>query len=154
MFEFFFKYSDYVFDKGDFVFAAGWWARIAALTLAAVAIPVLLRYSGVRGKSSGADRAVLTALRIGILAVVLLLLLQPSLVVETAVPQENFVGIIIDDSSSMSITDHGGEGVAPRSDFVDELFGDPDSELMASLEERFKLRFFRFSDVAERLPEM
>jgi len=151
VFEFFFKYSSYVFDKGEFVLAAGWPARIAVLVLAAAALPVLLRYTGVRAKSRRWDRIVLTTLRLGILAAVMFLLLQPSLVVSTAVPQENFVGILIDDSRSMRITDHGGEGVAPRSGFIDDTFGDPESDLMAALSERFKLRFFRFSDTAERL---
>lgn len=151
MFEFFFKYSAYVFDKGEFVLAAGWPARIAALALAAAAVPVLVRYSAVRAKSTRVDRMVLTTLRLGVLAAVLFLLLQPSLVVETAVPQENFVGILIDDSSSMRIADYGGEGEAQRNDFVAAVFGDPDSELMTALNERFKLRFFRFSDSAERL---
>lgn len=151
MFEFFFKYSAYVFDKGEFVLAAGWPARIAALALAVAAVPVLVRYSAVRAKSTRVDRMVLTTLRLGVLAAVLFLLLQPSLVVETAVPQENFVGILIDDSSSMRIADYGGEGEAQRNDFVAAVFGDPDSELMTALNERFKLRFFRFSDSAERL---
>ena len=151
MTEFLFKYSSYVFNQGDFVFAAGWPARITALVLAVAAIPVLLRYMGVRGKSTRLDRTLLTTLRIGVLAILLFLLLQPSLVVSTAVPQENFVGVLVDDSRSMRITDHGGEGVDPRSAFVDETFGDPDSDLMAALNERFKLRFFRFSDFAERL---
>jgi uncharacterized membrane protein len=151
VFEFFFKYSSYVFDKGEFVLAAGWPVRLAAMALAAAAVPVLLRYTGVRAKSTKVERIVLTMLRLGVLAVVLFLLLQPSLVVETAVPQENFVGILIDDSSSMRITDLGGEDVAPRSDFVAELFGDPDSDLLNALNERFKLRFFGFSGSAERL---
>lgn len=151
MFEFFFKYSAYVFDKGEFVLAAGWPARIAALALAVAAVPVLVRYSAVRAKSTRVDRMVLITLRLGVLAAVLFLLLQPSLVVETAVPQENFVGILIDDSSSMRIADYGGEGEAQRNDFVAAVFGDPDSELMTALNERFKLRFFRFSDSAERL---
>ena len=151
MYEFFFKYSAYVFEQGEFVLAAGWPARIAALVLGALAVPVVLGYLGVRAKSSRLDRGVLTAVRLGVLALVIFLLLQPSLVVETAVPQENFVGIVIDDSRSMRITDHGGEGVAPRSDFIAETFGDPESELMEALAERFKLRFFRFSDSTERL---
>jgi uncharacterized membrane protein len=150
VFELLFKYSSYVFDQGNFVFAAGWPARIAALLLAAVAIPVVLGYFGVRGKSGKVDRGILVALRLGILAVMVVLLLQPSLVVETAVPQENFVGVVIDDSRSMRITDFGGEGMSPRSDFIAETFGDPDSDLMQALSERFKLRFFRFSDFAER----
>ncbi len=153
MFELFFKYSPYVFDKGEFVFAAGWPARMAALVLGALAIPVLWRYTGVRGKSTRLDRAVLMGLRVAVLATVLVLLLQPSLVVSTAVPQENFVGVLIDDSRSMRITDHGGEGVAARSDFVGDVFGDPDSDLRSALEERFKIRFFRFSDVAERIDD-
>lgn len=151
MFELFFKYSAYVFEQGDFVFAAGWPSRIAALVLAAIAVPAIFGYFGVRAKSSRIDRGVLTTLRLAVLAAILFLLLQPSLVVETAVPQENFVGIVLDDSSSMQITDHGGEGVSPRSDFIAETFGDPESDLMQALGERFKLRFFRYSDGAERL---
>ncbi|MCH7826065.1 MAG: VWA domain-containing protein, partial [Acidobacteria bacterium] len=151
MFEFFFKYSTYVYDKGEFVLAAGRPAMVAAAMLAVAAVPVILRYSSVRAKSTRLDRAVLTTIRLCVLGVILFLLLQPSLVVSTAVPQENFVGIIIDDSRSMRIADYGGEGVAPRSDFVREIFGDPDSELMRALNERFKLRFFRFSDSVERL---
>jgi len=150
VFELLFKYSSYVFDQGSFVFAAGWPARIAALLLAALAIPVVMGYFGVRGKSGKVDRGVLVALRLAILAVMVTLLLQPSLVVETAVPQENFVGVVIDDSRSMRITDYGGEGMAPRSDFIAETFGDSESDLMQALSERFKLRFFRFSDIAER----
>ena len=151
MFEFFFKYSTYVYDKGEFVLAAGWPAMVAAAVLAVAAVPAILRYKSVRAKSTRLDRAVLTTIRLCVLGIILFLLLQPSLVVSTAVPQENFVGIVIDDSRSMRITDYGGEGVAPRSDFVREIFGDPDSELMTALNERFKLRFFRFSDSAERL---
>lgn len=151
MFDFFFKYSAYVFEQGEFVFAAGWPSRIAALALAAIAVPAIFGYFGVRAKSSRADRTVLTALRLAVLATILFLLLQPSLVVETAVPQENFVGIVIDDSRSMRITDHGGEGVSPRSDFIFETFGDPESSLMQALGERFKPRFFRYSSTAERL---
>ncbi len=153
MFEFLFKYSSYVFEQGEFVIAAGWPTRIAAVVLACVTIPVLWRYSAVRAKSNRFDRIALTTIRVGVLGTVLFLLLQPSLVVSTAVPQENFVGILIDDSRSMRITDHGGEGVSPRSDFVHETFGDPDSELITALNERFKLRFFRFSDIAERITD-
>lgn len=151
MFEFFFKYSVYVYDKGEFVFAAGWPAMVATAVLAGAAVPVILRYSSVRAKSTQLDRVVLVTIRICVLCVILFLLLQPSLAVSTAVPQENFVGIIIDDSSSMQLTDYGGEGFAPRSDFVREIFGSPDSELMTALNERFKLRFFSFSDSTERL---
>ena len=154
MFEFFFKYTSYVFGQGEFVLAAAWPSFVAVAVLAVVAVPVLLRYSGVRAKSSGLDRAILTGLRVATFAILLFCLLQPSLVVSTAVPQENFVGIVIDDSRSMRITDYGGEGAQPRSDFVQEVFGGPDSDLISALSERFKLRYFRFSDNADRLAEL
>ena len=64
------------------------------------------------------------------------------------------MGIVIDDSRSMRITDYGGEGAQPRSDFVQEVFGGPDSDLISALSERFKLRYFRFSDNADRLAEL
>ena len=154
MFEFFFKYSAYVYDKGEFVLAAGWPAIIATVVLAAAAVPAILRYSSVRGKSSQLDRLVLLTTRLCVLCIILVLLLQPSLAVSTAVPQENFVGIILDDSQSMQLADYGDEKLAPRSDFIHELFGNDNSELMIALNERFKLRFFRFSESAERIENL
>ena len=151
MFEFFFKYSSYVYQQGEFVFAGSWPAIFAALLLGAIAAPAVLRYRRVRAKSSGFDRGLLAVLRILALAILVFCLMQPSLVVSTAVPQENFVAIVIDDSRSMRITDYGGEGAEPRSAFVREVFGDPESELITALSERFKLRFFSFSSAADRL---
>ena len=75
MFEFFFKYSAYVYDKGEFVLAAGWPAIISTAVLAAVAVPVILRYSSVRGKSSQLDRSVLVTIRLCVLSIVLFLFL-------------------------------------------------------------------------------
>jgi len=151
VYEFFFKYSPYVFEQGRFVMAPDGRMIFVAVVLGLVAVAAIWRYTGVQAKTRPFDRYFLIALRVGILGIILFLLLRPSLAVETAVPQENFVGIIIDDSASMRINDHGAEGTAPRSDFVDEVFGDPESDLMTALGERFKLRFFRFSDASERL---
>ena len=89
MFEFFFKYSTYGYDKGAFVLAAGWPAMVATAVLAIAAVPAILHYSRVRAKSTRLDRSVLTTIRLCVLGLILFLLLQPSLVVSTAVPQEN-----------------------------------------------------------------
>ena len=94
------------------------------------------------------DRAVLATIRLCVLGVILFLLLQPSLVVSTAVPQENFVGILIDDSRSMALENEDG---TPRSAFIAEAFTPDESELFSALSDRFVLRFFRFSDVASRI---
>ena len=61
------------------------------------------------------DRIVLTTLRVALLLVVLACLFRPVLVVRAAVPQQNVVGVLLDDSRSMQIADMDG---GPRSAFV------------------------------------
>ena len=94
------------------------------------------------------DRAILIALRIATLAVVVFCLLRPSLILKAAVPQQNFLGVLVDDSRSMQIADRGNQ---PRSDFVRGNLVNADSPLLKSLSERFVLRFFRFSASTDRV---
>ena len=54
-------------------------------------------------QSRARDRAVLIALRLAALAVVLFCLLRPELILKAAVPQQNFLGVLIDDSRSLQI---------------------------------------------------
>lgn len=148
VFEFLFKYRSLVWEKGELALSAPWPYYLAALALAAVAVPTLLRYRQVRGKAGRRDRLVLTGLRVALLAVVVFCLFRPVLVVSTVVPQRSFVGILFDDSLSMQIADDGG---LPRGVFFAKHFGPEGSPLARSLAERFKLRFFRFSSTAERV---
>ena len=62
-------------------------------------------------------------------------------------PQQNFLGVLIDDSRSMTIADRDDK---PRTDFVNQQFG-PDGPLAKALSDRFVLRYFRFSSSADRL---
>ena len=94
------------------------------------------------------DRAVLIGVRIALVAIVLFALLQPMLLLKVAVPQQNFVGVLLDDSRSMQVADHNG---GPRSDFINEQLGRADAPLLTELGKRFQLRVFRFSSSAERL---
>jgi uncharacterized membrane protein len=87
------------------------------------------------------------ALRVAILAVILVCLFRPTLILKASVPQQNFVAVIVDDSRSMGIADRAGEA---RSAFVQQQFGTADSGLLRALSQRFVLRFFRFSSSAER----
>src|ERR1035437_8285215 len=108
LFAFFFKYRPAVFQKGDFTFGAPAPVALLLLAGAASAVPPLLRYLRVRGKSSARDRWFLRGLRIVALVVLLVCLLRPMLLLNAAVPQRNFVGVLIDDSRSMRIADRGG----------------------------------------------
>ena len=148
LFEFLFKYRPVVFDRGDLALGMPWplWFLIGALTI--VGLTTLLSYSRVRGRLVLVDRVALVAFRCGIFAIVFFCLTRPMLIVATVVPQENFLGILLDDSRSMGITDGNG---AARSRFVAENFGSEGSELANALSDRFKLRFFRFSESLERI---
>jgi uncharacterized membrane protein len=145
--EFLFKYRPFVFEKGRLVLAAPWPVYAIALAVLALAAPALFTYARARGKTRPADRAVLAALRALVLAALLLCLCRPALLVSSVVPQQSFVGVLVDDSRSMRIADTG----EPRSAFVARTFGAEGSPLLKALEERFKLRFFRFSASAERI---
>ena len=148
IFEFLFKYRLLLFQEGDFTFASPWPALLILGGVALVTIPALFTYGAARGDSQRLDRAVMAAIRLGLVAILVFILFQPTLMLTSVVPQRNFVGILIDDSQSMRIADEDGMA---RSDFVQSTFGSEGSELLTSLSEKFALRFFRFSRDASRL---
>ena len=151
IFEFLFKYRLLLFQEGDFTFASPWPVLITLGGVALVTIPALVTYGAARGDSQRTDRIVMAAIRLGLVAVLVFILFQPTLVLTSVVPQRNFVGVLIDDSQSMRIADEDG---VPRSDFVRSTFGSEGSELLTALSEKFTLRFFRFSRDASRLNTM
>jgi len=147
IFEFLFKYRSLVWEQGDFVFGAPASTRLWLGAAGLLAASAVATYTIARGKSTVADRGIMAGLRVALLGLIVFCLMQPTLVLSTVVPQQNFVGVLIDDSRSMGLENADG---SLRTDFVAEAFG-PESELLAELSERFVLRFFRFSDVATRI---
>lgn len=148
MFELLFKYRPVIFREGDFTFLTPWPVGVllaAGVVLAAVAV---VTYRGAGKRASPSDRGVLAALRIGILAVLLFALLQPTLVLDSVVEQRNFVGVLFDDSRSMTLP---AEGEGARADFLRTTFGAEGSPLVEELAERFSLRYFRFGADVSRV---
>ncbi len=148
LFEFFFKYRQIVFEQGDFAFAAPASVRTWLGIAGVIGASAVATYTIARGKSSVLDRGVMAGLRVALIAALVFCLMQPSLTLSTVVPQQNFVGVLLDDSRSMLLEDEAG---VPRTQFLAESFTPEESELLAGLSERFVLRFFRFSDVARRM---
>jgi uncharacterized membrane protein len=70
------------------------------------------------------------------------------LVVKAAVPQQNFVAVLLDDSRSMQIADQDSQ---PRGTFLRQEFGTPDRGILGNLSQRYMVRTFRFSNVASRV---
>ena len=108
-------------------------------------------YREVRGNSQPTDRIILTVVRISVLVLLVFCLFRPVLVLSSVVPQENFLGVLIDDSRSMQIAD---TDETPRQAFVTSTFGDVESETLTALSDRFALRFFSFSSDTKRVNDV
>src|SRR5438876_7187026 len=147
-FRFFFKYPLLVFRQGDFTLGASRPALIAVLAFAAIAAAALITYRSIVSEGSSRDKTILITLRLALVAVLFFCLVRPILVLKAAVPQQNFLGILVDDSRSMLIADRDGQ---PRSRFVQRELTGPQAPLLNELQKRFVLRFFKFSSSAGRV---
>jgi uncharacterized membrane protein len=147
-FEFLFKYRPLVLAKGRLVFDAPGPVVAVAAALAVLGILALFTYRRVGARTGPADRRVLSAVRAAIVTVLAVCLLRPALLVTTAVPQRNVVGILLDDSQSMQIAD---DGTTSRGSTLQREFRSAASPVLSGLEERFQLRVFRFARGASRI---
>ncbi len=144
LFQFLFEYRPVVFQQGEFRFSPTTGSYVAA---AVAALFVFLTCVTYRRAGRSRDRVVLTGLRVAALALVVFCLFRPVLVVNAAVPQQNFLAVLVDDSRSMQISDWNNQ---PRGAFVQQEFGGPDSATLAGLAQRFVIRQFRFSSAPTR----
>jgi hypothetical protein len=144
VFELLFKYPARTFASGTLRFSPSWvFLAIAGVLLIAV-VPGLWRYWGER---SGRARW-LVVTRALLLLLTVFCLARPMLLLRTVVPQESFVGVLVDDSRSMTIAD--APDVA-RGAAVMRLLGPEGEDLLGALGQRFKVRLFSFSDDLRRV---
>ena len=146
IFQFLFKYPSVAYERGQMALASGWpsWALGVAIALGAAAVGVYLWRMG--PKLPRWQGAVVWALQSLVLAVLLTLLWQPTLVISTVLPQQNVVAVVVDDSASMAMADSG----TPRVQQVQETLR-PDGPVMTGLREKFQVRTYRFSQNVNRL---
>jgi uncharacterized membrane protein len=147
LFQLLFEYRPVVFQQGDFRFDPSAGAYAATVVAIAATAATVNAYRGPRRRGRARDRAILGALRVATIALLVFCLFRPVLIVKAAVPQQNFLGIILDDSRSMQIADANG---AARSEFVRRQLA-AGSPLMKALGDRYVLRVFRFSSGAARV---
>ncbi len=145
IFRFFFELSPVVFSQGEYRFAPTT-GSYAAAVLAGVGVALTI-YAYRAGRGRKRDRIALVAIRVAILAIILVCLFRPLLVVRAASPQQNFLGVLLDDSRSMQIADVDGQ---PRANYVKQEFGANTRGLLQALSNRFTVRTFRFSNAATR----
>jgi uncharacterized membrane protein len=145
IFRFFFELSPVVFSQGEYRFAPTTGSYVAAVLVGVGAALTIYAYRSGRGRKR--DRIALAAIRVAILAIILVCLFRPLLVVRAASPQQNFLGVLLDDSRSMQIADVDGQ---PRANYVKQEFGANTRGLLQTLSNRFTVRTFRFSNAATR----
>ncbi len=147
--QFFFKHKWSVFAKGELSFAAR--PSLAVITILAVLIGLLAYYlylrPGVRLNSKW--QAGLIALRLALLAFLIILLMRPVIVVPSIIPQSSAVAILTDDSLSMQLEDENGRS---RIQAAKELLA-PNADFVRGLEAKFKTNLYRFSLTTEKIKE-
>ncbi len=148
LFRLLFNYRPVIFQQGEFRLVPSTGAYVAAAVVGLAIAATFLTYRSAKSKSAARHRVVLAAMRTAILLLVLFCLFRPVLVVKAAVPQQNFLGVLIDDSRSMQITDWNQ---APRANFARQEFATPEAALLKSLSDRFVIRTFKFSSTASRV---
>lgn len=148
LFQYLFKYPRIAYERGDIVWSGSWSPLLLGIAFAVGVALVVWSYRRGRGRASARTAWTLALLRTVGLAILLICLLRPTLVLSTAVPQQNVVAVLLDDSRSMGIPDQDGRA---RGEVAREEFADPESPLLQEIEDRFVVRHFRFSALTERL---
>src|SRR4051812_16571429 len=137
-----------MFQQGDFSWGLSRPVLLAVAAVIALAVLALATYRGVSASDTRRDRVILIGLRAAALVVLLFCLVRPTLVLKAAVPQQNFLGVLVDDSRSMAIADRDG---ATRAAYVQEQFSGANARLLQALSQRFVVRFFSFSSSSNRV---
>src|SRR5438445_5166592 len=137
-----------MFQQGDVAWAFSRSVLLISGGVAAAAVVALLAYRGVAAADRLRDRLVLVALRLAALAVLLVCWVRPTLILKAAVPQQNFLAVLVDNSRSMAIADRDGQA---RSAFVQQQLNGPNAKLLTALSQRFVVRLFSFASSSDRI---
>src|SRR5436853_536164 len=148
LFRFLFKYPPLMFQQGDVSWGMSRSVLLIVAGAMALALATLWTYRGLSATERMRDRIILIGLRLAALAVLLFCLIPPTLVLKAAVPQQNFLGVLVDDSRSMAIADRDGQ---TRGAYVQQQFSGPNARLLQALSQRFVVRFFSFSSSSNRV---
>lgn len=139
---FLFKYPPRLYQRGVVSLAPALPLPLLALAVLILLVVLTLALRGLRTSAPLRDRLVLGGLRAAVFLLLAGCLLRPVLLLSSAVPQRNVLGILLDDSRSMRLADLP-EG--SRLDAVRRAFSDSGGSLTRRLGDRFVLRYFRFA---------
>ena len=147
MFEFLFNYPQTVFRKGEFVFASGWSGWLLVLVILAVGGGLAWHLRNNPGRLAGRPLQAVGVLQFLTAALVLLMLWQPAISIQSLRSQQNVVSVLVDTSRSMAIEEDG----MARLEHVRAAL---DGGFLEQLEEKFRVRLYAFSSGLERVPSL
>ena len=134
-------------EEGTFSFALGISPWLFGLAVLAIFTGVWLTYLKTTRPISPPWKAFFVVTRSSVLVLLLFCLLRPVITTIQTSPQETYLGILIDDSQSMSIVDLPG-GQSRRDGVKEVLF---DGGLVEDLSDSFQIRTFRFDKDTQRI---
>ena len=144
---FLFKYKAALFSKSQFGFGARPSVLVLLVIVAGLALLVYFLYVRNPVRLPLGWRVLLIGLRLALVALILFCLMRPVIVVPTVVAQSSYVAVLMDDSKSMQLAD---EGEQSRLETVKRLMA-AESGFHTALADKFKVRTFKFSEIAERV---
>ena len=134
-------------EEGTFSFALGISPWLFGVLVFVIFLSVWLTYLRTTRFISNPWKVFFVATRGSVLVLILFCLLRPVITTVQTSPQETYLGILIDDSQSMSIGDLD-DGQTRASGVEDFLF---EGGLIEELSESFQIRTFRFDKDTQRI---
>jgi hypothetical protein len=134
-------------EEGTFSFAYGISPLLFGLLVLLIIVGVWFTYYKTTRPLSSVWKSFFVATRSSVLIIILFCLLRPVITSMQAAPQETYLGVLIDDSQSMAISDLAG-GQTRQAAVTESFF---DDGLIDDLAESFQIRTFRFDKETQRI---
>ena len=134
-------------EEGTFSFAYGISPYLFSFLVALIVGAVWLTYLRTTRPLSTAWKTFFVVTRSSVLVILLFCLLRPVITTFQVAPQETYLGMLIDDSQSMSIEDLDA-GQSRRQGIEENIFR---NGLVDELSESFQIRTFRFDKETQRI---
>ena len=135
------------FREGTLTFAYGISVPLFLLFVILIVVGVWFSYRTTTRPVAQEWKTFLVGIRSAVLVILLFCLLRPVITTLQVSPQETYLGLLIDDSQSMSIEDLAGR--QSRQSAVEELIFE--NGLLEELEQNFQIRTFRFDKDTQRI---
>jgi uncharacterized membrane protein len=151
MFQFLFKYPLSVFAKGQFVFLGAWPRWLLLLLIASAGAALAASFWWRRAETVPVLRSwragVLWALQAALAVLLLVLLWQPAITIAELKPQQNIIAVVVDDSRSMAIADHGA---ARETQAIEALSGG----VLGALGKNYQVRLYSLDSQPSRIASL